>query len=305
MEREEISPNAKTNALSISKNSLRLDIDVKSLKYKNIRGMMSMFVLELEYRLLDLRFNEIAVETLTIESKHSTGQDFSRNFAHTLKEGLCQFIANSQKNGWLQLEIKEEVPFTALKDSPRPENNNTTFIDARNSVVTIITENGHGSGCRISNNGYILTNFHVVSKSDTIKVVTFQGDTLLGEVSMIDPSLDIAIVKTDQKSQDYFELKENKLPLGETVYAIGTPIDLKLSQSISKGIVSAHLVLNEIDYIQTDAEINGGNSGGALVNSNGDLVGLVNAKAVGMFVEGIGFAIDLESIIERINISYK
>lgn len=302
---EVISNHSSKNTFGVAKNSARLNIDIIGMKLTKVEGILTFFELEIKYSLFDLNYNKIIEEVLMIESRHFTSQDFSDNLTHALKDGLCQFITHCQIDGSLQFETEDYQPFTDLKDIKVPINNHTNFVDARNAVVTIITEKGHGSGCLISDDGYILTNFHVISESDTIKAVTFKGDTLLGELAMTDPSMDIALVKTDTVSQNYFQLVENDLTLGETVYAIGTPIDLKLSQSISKGIISAHLEIDEIDYIQTDAEINGGNSGGALVDAKGQLIGLVNAKAVSIFIEGIGFAIDTKSIKERINISYK
>lgn len=305
MNTESISHSSNKDGLSVAKNTARLNLEILEMELIRIPDVLAYFEIEVKFILLNLNYKEIGSEVLRIQSKYSTDDDYSKNIAYALEDGLSQFITNCQKTGLLQIDIDDSPKFSGLSDIQPPFKSLTNFVDARKTVVTVLTENGHGSGCKISKNGHVLTNFHVISESDSIRIITFEGDTLLGNVVMTDPILDITLISTNIESDDYFELKENNIPLGEKVYVIGTPIDLKLSHSISKGIVSAHLKLNEIDYIQTDAEINSGNSGGALVNSDGQLIGLVNAKAVGVLIEGIGFAITTKSIIEGINISYK
>ncbi len=305
LDKEGFGHSSKLSALSIPENSVRVNINVESIKMIQLQRVFTYSEIQFELELLDIEYKELAKKSFKIQSKHSKGQSYSVNMAHAMKDVLCQFVKDVQDKGLLQLEKEEREPFNELQNIARPMVKHETFADARKSVTTVITETGHGSGCFISENGFVLTNYHVIAECDTVKVVNFQGDTLIGKLVMGDPSLDAAIIETGQACTSFFTLEEKDMRLGETVYAIGTPVDLRLSQSISKGVVSSNLDLNGVQYIQTDAEINGGNSGGALVNAQGEFIGLVNAKAVGLFFEGIGFAIATKSILERINISYK
>jgi serine protease Do len=153
-----------------------------------------------------------------------------------------------------------------------------------------------GSGVIVSENGYILTNNHVVKGADEIKVILYDKREFKGKIVGTDPRTDLAVVKIDAKDLPVLKFGDsNKLKTGDIVIAIGNPFGL--NQTITMGIVSAvgrsNIGLADFeDFIQTDAAINPGNSGGALVNSNAELVGINTAifSTSGGYM-GIGFAI--------------
>lgn len=169
-------------------------------------------------------------------------------------------------------------------------------------------DSGLGSGVIVSADGYILTNFHVVDAADQIEVSLSDGRKLKAEVIGTDPEADLAVLR----------VKANKLPVitfgqmdnvgvGDVVLAIGNPFGV--GQTVTMGIVSAlgrtHLGINTFEnFIQTDAAINPGNSGGALVDVQGNLIGISTAiysRTGGSL--GIGFAIPVSSaknIMEQI-----
>jgi serine protease Do len=153
-----------------------------------------------------------------------------------------------------------------------------------------------GSGVIVTNDGYILTNNHVVKDADDIKVVLYDNREFKGKVVGTDPKTDLAVVKIDAKGLPAIKIGDSdKLKVGEVVVAIGNPF--ALSHTITMGIVSAVGrsnvgIADYEDFIQTDAAINPGNSGGALVNTDGELIGINTAifsKSGGYM--GIGFAI--------------
>ena len=153
-----------------------------------------------------------------------------------------------------------------------------------------------GSGFIVSKDGYILTNNHVVENSDKIKVKLMDGREFEAEVIGADPDSDVAVVKIDANDLPILELGDSDvLEVGEWVLAIGNP--LGLSHTVTAGIVSAkgrsglRLTTYE-DYIQTDAAINKGNSGGPLINLDGKVIGINTAimSPTGGNL-GIGFAI--------------
>jgi len=159
-------------------------------------------------------------------------------------------------------------------------------------------QTGLASGFIVSKNGYILTNSHVVSQADEVMVTLNDGREFEGEIIGLDPNTDVAVVKILAKNLPYLALGNSDiLDVGQTVVAIGNPLGLQTS--VTSGIVSAkgrnNLSLARIeDFIQTDAAINRGNSGGPLLNLNSEVVGMNTAIAAnfgsGGYM-GIGFAI--------------
>ncbi len=156
-------------------------------------------------------------------------------------------------------------------------------------------ENSLGSGVIVSSDGYIVTNNHVVTKADEIKVLLSDKREFKGKVVGSDPKSDIAVIKIDGKDLPTVPWGDSdKLEVGEYVLAIGNPFGL--NQTVTMGIVSAvgraNVGITDYeDFIQTDAAINPGNSGGALVNARGELVGINTAifSQSGGYM-GIGFA---------------
>ena len=162
------------------------------------------------------------------------------------------------------------------------------------------SQQGLGSGVIVSENGYILTNHHVIEGANKIQVRLMNKKTLEAKVIGTDPKTDIAVLKVEMEKLPAIKIGDSdQLQVGEIVMAIGSPMSQNLAHTITHGIVSAkgrsNVGVTEYeDFIQTDAAINPGNSGGALVNLDGELVGINTAIASrnGGF-EGIGFAVPI------------
>jgi serine protease Do len=159
-----------------------------------------------------------------------------------------------------------------------------------------------GSGVIVSNDGYILTNNHVVADADKVTVTLFDKRQYEAKVIGRDPTTDVAVIKIDQKNLPTLSLGDDaNARVGQWVLAIGNP--LQLNFTVTAGIVSAKgrnqrgLLNNQYaitDYIQTDAAINPGNSGGPLLNIHGDVIGINSAIASGTgYYAGYGFAIPI------------
>ena len=170
---------------------------------------------------------------------------------------------------------------------------NQKVAQAIPSVVTIDAEDGHGSGCIISSDGWIVTNHHVIADTSLSYEVHFEdGSKKKAEIERWEPQFDLALLKVDTTDLVPFSIDFSvDIPVGEEVYAIGTPFDVELGATLTKGIISGRRKDGNRMLIQTDVSISPGNSGGALVDENGVLIGIVNQKISGMGVEGIGFAI--------------
>ncbi len=154
-----------------------------------------------------------------------------------------------------------------------------------------------GSGFIVSSDGYILTNNHVVDQAEKVEVELTDGRTFSAEIKGNEPESDVAVIKINAENLSYLELaNSDTLEVGEWVLAIGNP--LGLSHTVTAGIVSATgragFNLAELEnFIQTDAAINFGNSGGPLINLDGKVVGMNTAIAGSTGNIGIGFAIPI------------
>src|SRR6056297_2765897 len=163
---------------------------------------------------------------------------------------------------------------------------------------------GLGSGDIVdSGEGYIITNNHVIENADEINVRLFNGDEHSAEVVGADPGSDVAVLRIDVDDLPAIPLGDSdSIRVGEMVLAIGSPLQESFAHTVSQGIVSASgrsfLGLNQYEnYIQTDAAINPGNSGGALINLDGELVGIntaIASRSGGS--QGIGFAIPINMV---------
>ena len=162
-------------------------------------------------------------------------------------------------------------------------------------------ERSLGSGVIVDEDGHIVTNHHVIANADSIRVQLEDGRGADARIVGRDPDTDLAVLKIDLKALPVATFgRSDQLRVGDVVLAIGNPIGL--SQTVTHGIVSftgrQQLGIAPLeDFIQTDAPINFGNSGGALVDSSGALIGIntaIVAKNIG--VEGIGFAIPVNMV---------
>ena len=165
----------------------------------------------------------------------------------------------------------------------------------------VLVEQGTGSGVIFDANGYIATNNHVVENAQELVVSLADGRVLTGRVLGADPVTDLAVIKVDATGLPAAAFGDSdSLLVGEPAIAIGNPLGLEFKGSVTAGVISAlnrSLEIGErkLKLIQTDAAINPGNSGGALVNADGAVIGINSAKISVQGVEGIGFAIHVNT----------
>ena len=165
-----------------------------------------------------------------------------------------------------------------------------------------LQERATGSGVIIDEKGYIVTNFHVIENARELVVTLSSGDELSADVVGTDPPTDLAVLKIDKEGLPTAELADSDfLNVGEPAIAIGNPLGLDFQQTVTMGVVSARersitIQGQKFNFIQTDAAINDGNSGGALVNIYGQVIGINTAKIKIPGVEGMGFAIPANTV---------
>ena len=163
----------------------------------------------------------------------------------------------------------------------------------------------HGSGVIYKNNGYIITNAHVVKDITNITVVLNDGSSWPGDVLFSDETADLAIIKIYKLGLIPIKMAEpESVVSGKTAIAIGTPISMSMRNTVTKGIVCGNNVTISDSYyklLQTDATINPGNSGGPLLNIKGELIGINSSKYTGMGIENMAFAIPVDTVIYAIS----
>ena len=178
---------------------------------------------------------------------------------------------------------------------------NFTPEKTNDSLVVVYTETGVGSGFSIKEN-LIITNAHVVENNKNVAINLYDGTTIKGNVIKTDVEKDLALIEV-KKSIVPLSIASEDLSIGQEVYAIGAPKDMPYT--MTKGIVSAlDRKIGKNSYIQIDASVNSGNSGGPLVDESGNVIGIITLKASD--AEGIGFAIgikDIQSFIKEVKAS--
>lgn len=172
--------------------------------------------------------------------------------------------------------------------------------EAKKSVVSIRTDIAQGTGFIISEDGYVVTNAHVLSGAKYADAITYDQKTERMKFIGYDSDLDLALLKLDGTYKKLNLEYVDNVRVGEKVIAIGNPLGLGFS--VSEGIVSA---INRVQadnnlpaYIQTDASLNPGNSGGPLINTDGNVIGINNFKLAG---DNLGFALESDYIKSGIN----
>jgi len=216
-------------------------------------------------------------------------------------------------SGQREQDFRQEAP---LEGYDLPEHQNTAVVRAAEQVMptvvgitnkaqvhvffqgrTVLRERATGTGVIIGQDGHIVTNNHVVAGASELHVTLSTGEEHSARVVGTDAATDLAVIKIEQGNLPEARFGDSDaLAVGEVAIAIGNPLGLDFSQTVTVGVISAKQRSISIDehtfnFIQTDAAINEGNSGGALVNLRGEVIGINTAKIKLPGVEGMGFAI--------------
>ncbi len=205
-----------------------------------------------------------------------------------------QQSTGSSTNGSVQISDVSDI---AEKCKPSVVEINTESVSSSTYFGQSVSQ-GAGSGVILSEDGYIVTNNHVVEDATSLSVTLTTGESYEATIIGTDSQTDLAIIKIDAKGLTPATLGDSDaLQVGDPAIAIGNPLG-ELGGTVTTGIISAtdrQITINDetMTLLQTDAAINPGNSGGGLFNANGELIGIVNAKESSTGIEGLGFAIPI------------
>ena len=186
--------------------------------------------------------------------------------------------------------------------APKLPSESETALDA---TLLVRTEAGTGSAFLISPDGFALTAAHVVRDATEVEVVAHGGARLQADVVRVAPSNDIALLKVDMHgTSSCLRLLEGKAPLGSDVFLLGSPAGEELSFSVSKGIVSGYRSFQDMAFVQLDASVNPGNSGGPAVDAEGLVVGIASWKVSHVSMEGLAFAVPSDVGLKALGVQF-
>ena len=241
-------------------------------------------------------------------------------FAGGAVVGNMAFGGNANSDSGTSASTSDSAPTLQINSKPESDSSNSSdnydtadgmagediYKKVNPSVVSVISTTaegtGSGSGVIMSKDGYIITNNHVVDGAQSVSVQLSDGTSLDAEIIGTDEQTDLAVIKvtptSDLTAAEFGDSDE--LEPGEYAYAIGSPGGVQFANTITGGRISAinrDLTVNDrvMTLIQTDASINNGNSGGALINEYGQVVGINSAKISATGYEGLGFAIPIDT----------
>ena len=219
---------------------------------------------------------------------------------------LTSLIEEIEEKSNIQLtELKTELKNVQIKSADF----SAIVNDVLESVVSVRTDKGQGSGAIIDERGYVVTNLHVINGVSRIEAYTYSKKTYDASIVGYDSAADIAVLKISQDNLKSLKFADSDgVGVGEKVIALGNPAGLDFT--VTEGIISARRdASNGLLYFQTDVPLNPGNSGGPLVDKKGEIVGINNFKVGGL--ESLGFALAsddaaraVKNIMEQANVSY-
>ena len=215
---------------------------------------------------------------------------------------LSKYMVIGVVAGFASYLFIAEKPVSIKINQTSSENNlleknsyNYIYEVVKDSVVTIQTDKGRGSGVIVTSDGHIVTNEHVIKGSKEVAVITTDNRVHAAKIVGVDSITDIALLHSGYKGKSITFSDSSSVKIGDIVLAIGNPFGV--GQTLTQGIISrtnsGHITENPLDeFLQSDAAINPGNSGGAMVNTDGNLVGINTMNlSIGGGSDGIGLAV--------------
>lgn len=300
-----------TNSLIINTyNSVRINAEITSITFHTVIRTQNSITMGIRFSLHELNSKK-ELYSRYIKAKSQTFLPYQANtdeeiISSTLENALYEFLADSTIIPYLRSredEIQARIdsfPDIVLKN----ENYPTDFTGAIHSVVTIQRGDILGSGCIISSDGYIITTKGVTNDNDEeLSVIFNNAERKKCSIIRVNEKFDLVLLKVDTTGLVPLKINTStKIEVGDETFAVGTPEDSALNQSLSKGIISGKRKSNNVFYIQTDVSINTGCNGGALLNEKGELIGIINDRLFSTEYEGIGFAIPAYYLYEALKI---
>lgn len=289
---------------------IRMNVCYPMSGFANFRDAKGKGYIQVEWQIFSVLDREVILKVSTegsseITSATATGAgDILYNaFAQATKNLLANkdfHQAVVRGNDGIAPE-KQSFPPLLIRAIPiSSENISSVMNDVRLATVTVRAGTGHGSGVIIGQGEHILTNYHVVGESQYVKAITITGREILGEVVRKDKARDVAIIQTESTGIQGLPIQTKQPQIGSEVYAIGSPLLEELNTTVSRGIVSSYRDMGGLEYIQSDVNIQPGNSGGPLLDESGNIVAIAVAGYRGA---GINLFIPIRDALSYLSIN--
>jgi serine protease Do len=288
-----------------------IDLLGNRITYGNPDAANGAAYLQVQWQIYDTRDRKVVFKTTTagsFQQEHESADAFNQLLEDSFSVAVNNLLANSDFHA---LMIDNSPPIARIPQSFNVLNvqynevhddaKNLSLELVKNSVVTLRNGNSHGSGFLISSDGYIMTNAHVVGGADVMQVSFENGMIVEGTVIRKEGVRDIALVKIPLSNLNALTLNTQKQKAGSKVYAVGSPLDSEFHGTLSGGIVSTYREIDTLSYLQSDVNVNPGNSGGPLVNENGQVIA-VCVSGYGKNA-GINFFIPIDSALKALAIN--
>ncbi|MET0795378.1 MAG: serine protease [Polyangiaceae bacterium] len=265
----------------------------------------------IEWQLLDREHDQIVYQVLTRFAHLDLPRGNDAAVGKALTMGALSLLMGRPR--FIELLNAEHVALPAETDyptgtfsgcDPKAHELPTDFDAVADGTVVVKSRDGFGSGFFLGPDGLVITAAHVVA-SGKVEVRLHGGKTVQGRVVRISHKQDVALIAladSGPPARPCLAYDATPQTTGADVYAIGSPASEELAFSLSRGIVSGVRTISDVTLIQTDASLSPGNSGGALVDQHGRVVGVVSRKIAGRAVEGLGFAIPIQTALTALHL---
>ncbi len=273
-----------------SKKNKKTKTDRKPMRY--VAALLAAAVLNLA--ILGGAFalgHSLGAQSSTVDNKATLSQELKTDDSAATTSGITKTASTDGEKDTTQIAKEVGPAVVGIK---------STIQGQVSMFGGTTTSEAQGSGIIMSSDGYIVTNNHVVEDASAVTVQLNTGSEYEAEIIGTDEQTDLAVIKINSSEELTVAVLGNSenVEVGETAIAIGNPMGLEFFGSVTQGIISAVNRTITVDnrtmnLIQTDAAINSGNSGGALVNSRGEVIGINTVKVSTTGVEGMGFAIPI------------
>ena len=261
------------------------------------------------------RLDRRVVYEVATEGSYQTDQSSSDRgvsiFTNAFAVATQNLLADE---GFHKLVMRSPEDATAMVGTPKvsvkrlqPYSGDITknIDNVRSAVVVVMAGPGHGSGFLISSDGYVLTNEHVVREAKQVKLKLSTGREILGEVVKTDNRRDVALIKAREGQMVALPCRQSEPNVGDEIYALGSPMDPKFNTTLTKGIISNYVMTGGKRYIQSDVKVLPGSSGGPIVDSKGNVVGMTEAGLSTQGVPlGMNFFIPISEALTCMGVDY-
>jgi serine protease Do len=227
---------------------------------------------------------------------------YDKAFAATVRNLLAEqgFYAAIANPDLARPKGPDTLKLRGAKGSGEALAKNITTL--RSAVVTVSGDVGSGSGFFVSQEGYLLTNQHVVGNAKFVKVKLPTGRELVGEVVRLDRIRDVALIKTEPSGVPPMALRSNEPNIGEEVYVLGSPLGDRFNTTLTRGILSGYRTFDDKRYLQSDVAILPGNSGGPLMDGKGSVIGITVSGLGAKGLAGMNFFIPIGDALTKLGV---